>query len=56
MQTVQLQRQSKDHFIPFYPVFAQKDLTRIEGKQGVAKGKIIIIQGQVWGLENASYQ
>jgi protocatechuate 3,4-dioxygenase beta subunit len=36
---------------PFYPVFAQKDqdfdLTRIEGKQGVAKGKIIIIQGQV---------
>lgn len=36
---------------PFYPVFAQKDkdfdLTRIEGKQGVAKGKMIIIQGQV---------
>jgi protocatechuate 3,4-dioxygenase, beta subunit len=36
---------------PFYPVSAQKDkdldLTRIEGKQGVAKGKVIIIQGQV---------
>jgi len=36
---------------PFYPVLAQKDkdfdLTRIKGKQGVAKGKIIIIQGQV---------
>ena len=36
---------------PFYPVIAQKDkdfdLTRIEGKQGVAKGKIIIIRGQV---------
>ena len=36
---------------PFYPFFAQKDkdfdLTRIEGKQGVAKGKIIIIRGQV---------
>ncbi len=36
---------------PFYPVVALKDkdfdLTRIEGKQGVSKGKIIIIQGQV---------
>ena len=36
---------------PFYPVFAQKDkdfdLTRIEGKQGVAQGKMIMIQGQV---------
>ncbi len=36
---------------PFYPLLAQKDtdfeLTRIEGKQGVAKGKIILIQGQV---------
>ena len=36
---------------PFYPVIAQKDkdfdLTKIEGKQGVAKGKIIIIRGQV---------
>ena len=36
---------------PFYPVIAQKDkdfdLTRIEGKSGTAKGKIIIIRGQV---------
>ncbi len=36
---------------PFYPVLAQKDkdfdLTRIAGENGVAKGKIIIIQGQV---------
>lgn len=36
---------------PFYPVLAQKDkdfdLTRVEGKQGVAKGTSIIIQGQV---------
>ncbi|MCH8895792.1 MAG: hypothetical protein IH927_05970, partial [Proteobacteria bacterium] len=36
---------------PFYPVLAQKDkdfdLTKIEGKQGVAKGNAIIIQGQV---------
>ncbi len=36
---------------PFYPMLAQKDkdfdLTRIEVRQGVAKGKIIIIQGQV---------
>ena len=36
---------------PFYPVIAQKDkdfdLTQVEGKQGVAKGKTIIIQGQV---------
>jgi len=36
---------------PFYPVLAQKDkdfdLTRIEGRQGVAKGKIIIVHGKV---------
>jgi len=36
---------------PFYPVLAQKDkdldLTRVAGKQGVANGKIIIIQGQI---------
>lgn len=36
---------------PFYPVLAQKDkdfdLTQVEGKQGVAKGERIIIQGQV---------
>ncbi len=36
---------------PFYPVLAQKDkdfdLTRVEGKQGVAKGTSILIQGQV---------
>lgn len=41
---------------PFYPVLAQKDkdfdLTRIEGKQGVAKGKIITIQGQVLDTHN----
>ncbi len=36
---------------PFYPVIAQKDkdfdLTQVEGRQGVAEGKAIIIQGQV---------
>jgi len=36
---------------PFYPALAQKDkdfdLTRIEGKKGVAKGRIIIIHGKV---------
>ena len=36
---------------PFYPVVAQKDkdldLTRVAGQQGVAKGAIIIIEGQV---------
>jgi len=36
---------------PFYPILAQKDkdfdLTRIEGAKGVAKGKIIVIRGQV---------
>ena len=36
---------------PFYPVLAQKDkdfdLTRVEGRQGVAKGKIIIIHGKI---------
>jgi protocatechuate 3,4-dioxygenase beta subunit len=36
---------------PFYPVLAQKDkdfdLTRIQGQAGVARGKIIIIQGRV---------
>lgn len=36
---------------PFYPVIAQKDkdfdLTQVEGRQGVAKGKVINIQGRV---------
>ena len=36
---------------PFYPVMAQKDkdfnLTKVEGKTGVAKGEIITIQGYV---------
>lgn len=36
---------------PFYPIIAQKDkdfdLTKIEGKQGRAKGTIIIIEGRV---------
>lgn len=36
---------------PFYPVTVQKDkdfdLTRIRGRQGVAKGKIILIEGRV---------
>ncbi len=36
---------------PFYPVYPQKDkdfdLTRIQGRAGVARGKIIIVQGRV---------
>lgn len=36
---------------PFYPILAQKDkdfdLTTVEGKEGRAKGKIIIIEGRV---------
>jgi len=36
---------------PFYPVYAQKDkdfdLTRIQGRAGLARGRIIIIQGRV---------
>jgi protocatechuate 3,4-dioxygenase beta subunit len=36
---------------PFYPVLAQKDkdfdLTQIQGQQGIAKGKVIHIEGQV---------
>jgi len=36
---------------PFYPVVAQKDtdfdLTRIEGKDGVAEGKVIVLTGRV---------
>ncbi|HKK18463.1 MAG TPA: protocatechuate 3,4-dioxygenase [Opitutales bacterium] len=40
---------------PFYPVIAQKDkdfdLTRIEGKEGVAKGRHIIISGAVYDTE-----
>ncbi len=36
---------------PFYPVLAQKDkdfdLTKIQGQQGVAMGKVIVIEGQV---------
>lgn len=37
---------------PFYPVIAQKDrdfdLTRVEGKEGAARGEPIMIQGQVF--------
>lgn len=37
---------------PFHPVIAQKDkdfdLTRIEGRSGVAKGKFIVVEGQVF--------
>ncbi len=40
---------------PFYPVIAQKDndfdLTKIEGQQEQAKGKAIIIQGQILDTE-----
>ncbi|MEO8330832.1 MAG: protocatechuate 3,4-dioxygenase [Gallionella sp.] len=40
---------------PFYPVLAQKDkdfdLTSIQGQPGVARGKIIIIQGRVLDTE-----
>lgn len=36
---------------PFYPIIAQKDkdfdLTRVNGRNGVAKGTIIVIEGQV---------
>lgn len=36
---------------PFYPVYAQKDkdfdLTKVEGRKGVAKGAAIFIQGKV---------
>lgn len=41
---------------PFYPVMAQKDkdfdLTRIEGLQGIAKGKIINIHGRILDTDN----
>ncbi|MDH3976529.1 MAG: protocatechuate 3,4-dioxygenase [Deltaproteobacteria bacterium] len=40
---------------PFYPLLAQKDkdfdLTRIKGKEGVAKGKIIFVEGRVLDRE-----
>ena len=40
---------------PFYPVVAQKDkdfdLTRLEGHTDIAKGRIIMIQGQVLDTE-----
>lgn len=36
---------------PFYPKFAQKDkdfdLTKVDGKKDIAKGKVVIIQGKV---------
>lgn len=36
---------------PFYPVVAQKDrdfdLTRVEGREGVAQGRIIFVEGRV---------
>ncbi len=42
---------------PFYPVFAQKDrdfdLTRIEGRQGIAQGRVIMIQGKILDTENS---
>lgn len=41
---------------PFYPVVAQKDkdfdLTRIAGSESVAKGRIILIQGQILDQNN----
>jgi protocatechuate 3,4-dioxygenase beta subunit len=40
---------------PFYPLYPQKDkdfdLTRVKGQPGVAKGKVIIIHGQVVDTE-----
>jgi len=40
---------------PFYPVVAQQDqdfdLTRVQGKPGVAKGRIITIEGKVTNTE-----
>ncbi|WOO40702.1 protocatechuate 3,4-dioxygenase [Rubellicoccus peritrichatus] len=39
---------------PFYPITAQKDkdfdLTKIDGKEGSAKGKAIVIEGRVIGV------
>ena len=41
---------------PFYPVIAQKDrdfdLTKVEGKTGIASGEIIIIQGKILDEDN----
>lgn len=41
---------------PFYPVLAQQDkdldLTQVEGQQGIAKGKIIIVQGEILDTDN----
>lgn len=48
---------------PFYPLMPQKDkdfdLTRVEGKTGVAKGRIIFLEGQILSsdgkpIENAT--
>jgi protocatechuate 3,4-dioxygenase beta subunit len=40
---------------PFYPITPQKDkdadLTKVEGKQGIAQGEIIDISGQVFDTE-----
>lgn len=41
---------------PFHPITAQKDkdfdLTQVEGKEGVAKGKVIMIEGKVVDTDN----
>ena len=45
---------------PFYPVVAQKDkdfdLTKIEGQQGVAKGKIIMVQGRILDTDGSAIE
>lgn len=45
---------------PFYPVLAQKDkdfdLTRINGGKGVAKGKVILIEGQILDIHGRAIE
>ena len=45
---------------PFYPLYPQKDkdfdLTQVAGRSGVAKGRVIIIQGQVLDTEGRAIE
>ncbi|PCJ59760.1 MAG: hypothetical protein COA79_10165 [Planctomycetota bacterium] len=45
---------------PFYPKLAQKDkdfdLTKVDGKSGISKGKIIFIEGKVLGSDSKTIE
>ncbi len=56
----ELQKTPKQIEGPFYPVVAQKDkdfdLTKIEGQEGTADGKVVIISGHVLNTDGTSVE